>query len=165
MKFIPVGRVVAAHGVRGEIKFRYYNEGAAAFLQYPAFFADDNGAKRELTPLQVRLQGGLFIIKFKGLETGEDARFLLKRELFVREEDLAPLGEDEYYDYQLIGLTAITEQERTVGTVIDVMHTKANDILVIGGTTEVLVPMTEAHIVGVSMEEGLVRVREDGLVE
>jgi 16S rRNA processing protein RimM len=99
------------------------------------------------------------------LETAEDARFLFKRELFVREEDLAPLGEDEYYDYQLIGLTAVTEQDRKVGTVVDVMHTKAGDILVIGGATEVLVPMTGAHIVNVSMEDRLVRVREDGLVE
>jgi 16S rRNA processing protein RimM len=165
MNFIPVGRVVSAHGVRGEIKFRYYNEGAAASLQYPSFFADDNGAKRELEPLQVRLRGDLFIIKFRGLETAEDARFLFKRELFVREEDLAPLGEDEYYDYQLIGLTAITEQDRKVGTVVDVMHTKAGDILVIGGAREVLLPMTEAHIVAVSMKDGLVRVREGGLVE
>jgi len=165
MNFIPVGRVVSACGVRGEIKFRYYNEGSAASLQYPSFFADDNGAKRELKPLQVRLQGDFFIIKFKGLETAEDARFLFKRELFVREEDLAPLGEDEYYDYQLIGLTAVTEQDRKVGTVVDVMHTKAGDILVIGGAREVLVPMTGAHIAAISREDGLVRVREGGLVE
>ena len=83
----------------------------------------------------------------------------------MREEDLAPLGEDEYYDYQLIGLTAVTEQDRKVGTVVDVMHTKASDILVIGGAREVLVPMTGAHIVSISREDGLVRVREDGLVE
>ncbi len=165
MKFIPVGRVVAAHGVRGEVKFRYYNEGATASLEYPSFFTDDNGTKRELKPLRVRLQGDLFVIRFKGLETAEDARFLFKRELFVREEDLAPLGADEYYDYQLIGLAAVTEQDRKVGTVVDVMHTKAGDILVIGGTKELLVPMTDAHIVNVSMEDGLVRVREDGLVE
>jgi 16S rRNA processing protein RimM len=118
-----------------------------------------------MKPLQVRLQGDLFIIKFRGLETAEDARLLFKRELFVREEDLAPLGADEYYDYQLIGLVAVTEQDRKVGTVVDVMHTKASDILVVRGTKEVLVPMTEAHIVNVSMEDGLVRVREDGLDE
>ena len=38
MKFIPVGRVVAAHGLKGEVKFRYYNETGSAFLQYPALF-------------------------------------------------------------------------------------------------------------------------------
>ncbi len=165
MNFIPVGLVVSAHGLRGEIKFRYYNEGAAADPRYPSFFADDNGVKRELKPLQVRPQGNLFIMKFRGLESAEDARFLLRNELFVREEDLEPPGEDEYYDYQLIGLTAVTEQERRVGTVVDVMHTKAGDILVIGGAKEVLVPMTGTHIIDISMEDRLVRVREDGLVE
>ena len=47
MKFIPVGRVVAAHGLRGEVKFRYYNEDGTASLQYPSFFVDDNGKKIE----------------------------------------------------------------------------------------------------------------------
>jgi 16S rRNA processing protein RimM len=165
MRFIPVGRVVSAHGVKGEIKFRYYNEDAAASLQYPSFFAEENGAKRELKPLRVRPLAGSFLIKLEGLETADEVRFLLDRELFVREDDLAPLGEDEYYDYQLIGLVAVTEKDRLLGKVVEVMHTKANDILVVRGAAEALVPMTGDHIVQISMKEGLVRIREDGLVE
>lgn len=165
MKFIPVGRVVAAHGVRGEIRFRYYNEDVAASPQYPSFFVEEDGAKRELKSVRARSHGSLFLIKFAGLDTSDEVRFLLGKELFVREQDLVPLGADEYYDYQLVGLAAVTEAGRKLGTVKDVMHTKANDILVVGGGREVLVPMTGDHIVRISMGEGLVEVREDGLVE
>jgi 16S rRNA processing protein RimM len=165
MKYVPVGRVVSAHGVRGEVRFRYYNESSPTSVRYPTFFADLAGKKIELEPLRVRLGRGVSIMKFRGLETAEEVHFLLGNELFVREDDLPPLGPDEYYDYQLIGLAAVTEAGRVVGAVRGVMHTKAHDILVIAGAGEILVPMTEEHILTISREGGFVRVREDALVE
>ena len=165
MEYVPVGRVVSAHGVSGEVRFRYYNESSPTSVRYPRFFADQAGKKIELEPLHVRLRGGVFVVKFRGLETVEAVHFLVGNELFVKEEDLPPLGADEYYDYQLIGLRAVTEAERVVGTVSAVMHTKAHDILVIAGACEMLVPMTEEHILAISREGGFVRVREDALVE
>ncbi len=165
MRFIPVGRVVSPHGLRGEVKFRYYNETGTTLPEYPSFFVDEGGAKTELKLSTARRQGNAFLMKFAGLETPEGVRFLLKKELLVAEDDLPALGEDEYYDYQLIGLRVLTEKERMVGTVKDIIHTGANDILVIDGPPEVLVPMTEGHIVSVDRSNGLVRVREEAVVE
>ncbi len=163
MDFIPVGRVVAAHGIKGEIKLRYYNEDVTASPQYHSFFIEENGAKRELKASRSRLQGSVFLIKFEGLESADAVRFLVGKELFVNVEQLAPLEQDEYYDYQLVGLTVMAG-DRVVGKVIDVMHTKANDVLVVGAR-EALVPMTGDYILQINVEEGLVRISEDGLVE
>ena len=165
MKLIPVGRVIAAHGVKGEIRLRYYNDTTTDPPGYPSFFVDRAGTNIELKPSRVRRQGNTFIVKFKGLETIEDVGFLFKKELSVAEKDLPALDEDEYYDYQLLGLEAVTEKGRTLGKVADVMHTGSADILVVEGSREVLVPMTEEHIVEISREEGFVKVREEALVE
>jgi 16S rRNA processing protein RimM len=166
MKLIPVGQVVAPHGIRGEVKFRYYNETGSASLQYRSFFTRDAAGKQiELTATRIQRQRNVFIIQFRGMESVEDVQFLLKKELSVREEDLAPLGDDEYYDYQLIGLAVATDRGRPVGRVKDVMHTGAHDILVIDGPMELLVPMTEAHIVSIRIEEGTVTVKEEALAE
>jgi 16S rRNA processing protein RimM len=165
MTFIPVGRVVSTHGIRGEVKFRYYNESGSASLQYPAFFADHKGTKRELVPTRIRPQGRLFLMTFEGLDRVEEARLLVGAELFVRGGGPCPFREDEYYDYQLIGLGVVTVKGQRIGTVKDVMHTGANDILVVQGEREVLVPMTEECIFAVNTDEGIVRVREEGLVE
>jgi 16S rRNA processing protein RimM len=164
MKLIPVGRVFAAHGLKGEVKFRYYNETATAFPQYPSFFVDRAGTDVQLKPSRVRRQGNAFIIQFKGLERVEDVGFLLQKELCVAEDDLPALDEDEYYDYQLIGLRVVTEKGKVFGTVKDVMHVRAMDILVIEGVHEALVPMTEEHIVKIARAEGFVQVREEGLL-
>ncbi len=166
MKLIPVGRVVAAHGIRGEVKFRYYNETESDSLKYRSFFTrDETGKQIELTATRIQRQRNVFIIKFRGMERVEDVQFLLKRELSVREEDLPPLADDEYYDYRLIGLTAVTDTGRPVGRVKDVMHTGAHDILVIEGRMELLVPMTEEHIVSIRVDEGSVTVKEEALAE
>jgi len=165
MTFIPVGQIVAFHGLRGEVRFRYYNESTQAFLGYRVFFADPDGRKIELKPSRVRLQGGTFVLKFMGLDTREKVGFLLDKELFVAESDLPPLEDGEYYDFQLVGLEALTMDGRVVGRVRDVMHTGASDILVIAGDREVLVPMTENHIGDISLSDGFVRITEAAFVE
>lgn len=165
MRFIPLGQIVAFHGLRGEVRFRYYNESSEAFFAYPAFFVDHHEKKIELKPSRVRLQGGIFVIKFKGLDTREKVRFLLKKELLVTEEHLPPLDPGEYYDFQLVGLEAITVEGRVVGRVKDVIHTGASDILVIAGDQEVLVPMTENHIGAISLSGGFVQITGAAIAE
>ena len=106
------------------------------------------------------------MIKFRGLETVEKVRSLLKKELFVSGRAISPpLDEGEYYDYQLIGLEAITDggTGRRHGKGRDAHRGERHPGG--GGREEVLVPMTEDHIVDISQEDGFVRVREDGLVE
>ncbi len=165
MKLIPVGRVISPHGVRGEVKFRYYSETEDASLRYSSFFVDENGKKIELRCSRVRRRGAAFILKFEGLERKEDIHFLLKKELLVREEDLPSLEQGEYYDYQLIGLKVDTEKGESLGTVTDIMHTKANDILVIEGERQALVPLTEDYIISIDTGSGSVRIKEEAVVE
>jgi 16S rRNA processing protein RimM len=164
MKFIPIGLVVAAHGVSGEVKFRYYNDGDG-LLEYPSLFVDPSGTSIELKPTRIRRQGNLFIIRFMGFDTMAKSALLVKKELFIEEKDLPALEDDEYYDYQLVGLKVVTDGNALVGRVTSVMHVRANDILVIEGSKELLVALTEDHIVRISPAEGVVEVREEALVE
>lgn len=164
MHFVPVGQIVAAHGLKGEVKFRYYNETGSAFLQYPSFFVNQDDKKIELKLSGARLQGSMFLLRFKGLDSLEKVQPLLRKELLVAEEDLPVLEEGEYYDYQLIGLKAASVDGMPLGVVTDVMHTGANDILVIqGAKEELLMPMTEDYIVDISLDTGVVRIREEAL--
>lgn len=165
-----MGQIVASHGLKGEVKFRYYNETGSDFVRYPSFFVDHNDKKIELRLIGARPQGSLFVIRFKDFDTMEKARPLLGKELLVAEKDLPALEEDEYYDYQLIGLDAVAGDGTPLGRVTEVVHTGANDILVIAGTTgrlastgETLVPMTEDHIVDIDIKNGVVRVRAEAL--
>jgi len=161
MKYVPVGRALGAHGIKGEIKFRYYNEVKEDFLRYGFLFCKKGNLYEKLELAGKRFQKGLFYIKFTGLESPEEVSPLVNSELFVREEDLPRLESDEYYDYQLIGLDVTDRKGERVGKVKAVVHTKANDLLsVTAGGEEIFIPLTEEFIVGIDLEGSSVVVEE-----
>ncbi len=157
---IPVGRIVSVHGLKGEVKFRYYNESEEDFYRYASLFASRDGKEIELRPAQLRFRKGAFFLKFEGFDTIEDTSFLLQQELYVREEDLPPLGDDEYFDYQLVGLPVINEQKKVLGRVDRVLHTRGGDILSVSGDKELLVPMVEDMILKISIDDGVIQIQE-----
>ena len=165
MGYIPVGRVLSTRGVQGEIRFRYYNESESNLCSYAAFFADCDGQKVELRPDRVQAQRGYFLIRFGELETPGSVSFLVGKELFVREEDLPKLNEGEYYEYQLIGLKVMNEHDDFVGHVMEVIHTKANDVLVIQGEREMLIPMQEEFVLGIDVDSASIRIAEGAFIE
>ncbi len=165
MRYIPVGRVISARGLQGEIRFRYYNDSEKSLYHYPAFFADYNGRKVQLRPSQIESRRGCFLIQFGGFETPEAVSFLIGKELFVKEEDLPDLGEGEYYDYQLIGLKVLDPNGAAIGRVKEVIHTKANDVIVVEGEKEMLIPMQEEFVLDVNIDAASISVSEGALIE
>jgi len=164
MKWIPVGRVVSTFGIRGEVKFHYYNEVKEGFLDYTSLFILKGDEFMELKPEGVRYRQRSFHLSFQGFSTIEDAAFLVGKELFVREEDLPRLEEGEYYEYQLIGLEVTTLQGSYLGRVRSLMHTAAGDILVVEGERELMIPMVEGFIIDIDVSRGTVRVDIEDLV-
>ena len=164
MRYIPVGRALGAHGVKGEVKFRYYNEAKDDFLRYAFLYlrAGDHYTKLELTGR--RFVKSLIYLKFQGLESPEEVFPLVNKELFVREEDLPCLDEDEYYDYQLIGLHVVDRGRVSIGKVKAVVHTKENDILTVAAAgEEVFVPLREEFILKIDMEGASIVIDADAL--
>jgi 16S rRNA processing protein RimM len=161
MKYIPVGKILSAHGLKGEVKFRYYNEATEDFLRYASLFFKKGNTYTEFALTRKRFQKGLFYIRIEGLESPEEVFPLLNSELFVREEDLPRLEDGEYYDYQLVGLNVIDRKGEKTGTVKAVIHTKANDLLAIThGGEEVFVPLMEDFICKIDLEDSTIMIDE-----
>lgn len=163
MGFIPVGTVVAGHGLNGTVKFRYYNEDKDKFYRYASLIISKDGSLTELKPTDVRFRNGFFYLKFEGLDSPEKISFLINQELCVREEDLPPLDSDEYYDYQLIGLRAINMKNKDMGSVEEVIHTAVNEIMVVRGKELLFVPMVEGIIIDIDLKNCRITVDDDKL--
>jgi len=163
MRFIPVGRVVASHGLKGTVRFRYYNEDRDQFNSYTSLYITKDGKQTKLSPTEVRFSKGFFYLKFEGFNSPEKSSFLINEELCVREEDLPSLDNDEYYDYQLIGLNVVNYTNDLIGTVTQVIHTGVHDIIVVTGKEEVLVPLVEGLISKIDLKNSLIVIDEDAL--
>lgn len=164
MGFVSVGKVLSTHGLQGEVRFRYYNDSDSNLRQYAVLYAEKEGRKLPLRPTRVRKQSSLFVIRFAEIRGAGEASSLVGKELFVREEDLPLLEENEYYDYQLIGLEVVSERGERVGQVKHIMHTKAGDILVVEGEQESLIPMVEGFVLDVDIRASRLKVAEGAIV-
>ncbi|HEY3275463.1 MAG TPA: ribosome maturation factor RimM [Syntrophorhabdaceae bacterium] len=166
MKYIPIGRAVGTHGLKGEVKVSYYNEAKDDFLRYASLFVRKGDEYAELHPIGRRIQKNLYLIKLKGFETPEEVFPLLNKELFVREEDLPALEDGEYYDYQLMGLNVTNRKNEIIGVVKAVVHTKGQDLLTVAtGGEEIFIPLTEEFIEKVNLKDSSIIIDESALVE
>ncbi|MCX7965231.1 MAG: ribosome maturation factor RimM [Syntrophorhabdaceae bacterium] len=164
MKCVSIGRIVSTHGLKGEVKFLYYNETSEGLYNYKTFLIKKADEWVEIKPERIRQQKGFFFIKFHGHDTIEKVTSFTNKELFVKEEDLPPLNEDEYYDYQLIGLNVIDEKGTIIGIVDHIIHTKANDILVVKREKEILIPMIDIYIKSIDLKESVIQVEGEGFL-
>lgn len=163
MKWIPVGRVVSTQGIRGEIKFYYYNEVHEDILRYTSLFIVQNGVEKELKPKRVRFHKNIVIIQFEGINNKDIAASLVNKELFVREEDLDRLDEGEYYEYQLVGLDVLDSKKHKVGSVESVLNTGAHNVLMVTGKKGFAVPLVEGFVTEIDITNGNICIDEGAL--
>ena len=122
-----------------------------------------------LTVEGARQQGKYLVVAFAGVPDRNAAELLRDTLLLVPIADLPPLAdEDEYYDTQLVGLTALLEDGSTVGEVVDVLHLPGGDVLVVRrpAGTEALMPFVRAIVPTVDLPAGTLLVTPPpGLLE
>ena len=173
---LVVGRIVKAHGVGGEVVVDVRTDDPfdrfAPGTELRARARD--GREQTFTVDAMREHGGRLLVRLDGVGS-RDAADALRGNLFVVDTaDLPPIEDpDEFYDHQLEGLRVRTLAGREVGTVAEVLHTAAGEILSIrpegdGPTAgpEVLVPFVSAMVTAVSLEDGLIEIDPpDGLLD
>lgn len=153
MGYVPVGQVTATHGIKGEVKFHYYNDEKEVFYGYTSFLVkNENDRWIKLEPIEKRFYKGFFYLKLKGLDNPGAVSCLINKEFFVEEDQLSSLNEGEYYEYQLIGLNVINQHGTGIGIVSRIMRTGAHDLIVVKGKEETLIPMVEGYIVSVDIK-------------
>ncbi|GDY30616.1 ribosome maturation factor RimM [Gandjariella thermophila] len=154
-----VGRVAKAHGLHGELAVELrtdspeerFSEGATVRAELR------DGTVRTLTVSAARPHGGRLLVSFAGVEGRDAAEALRGAVLSADARDLPPTEDpDEFYDHELEGLAAELTDGTAVGTVREIVHGPAGDLLVVerasGG--EVLVPFVRDIVPEVDVRAG-----------
>jgi 16S rRNA processing protein RimM len=157
-RFLVIGRVVKPHGVRGEVKVEVHTELPERFGWLERVYIGQSDPK-PVAVEKVRYQKSWVILKLAGYDDRNDAEKLRAQWLQVPEDEALPLEEGEYYLYQVIGCTVISDQDQVLGKIAEVIETKANNVFVVespGG--EILLPDIDEVIKEVDLEKGRVLV-------
>jgi len=126
---IPLGILGKPFGVKGYIFLRYYGDNQENIKDFDGLYIDE---LHSLEIEDVLINNKKLSIKLKGIGDRSKAETLRNKEVYVLESHLPPLGEEEYYWYQLENLKVINEQNEFLGIIDHVMPTGANDVLVVG---------------------------------
>jgi 16S rRNA processing protein RimM len=151
-----VGRIGRPHGLRGEVTVQVRTDFPDQRFAAGAQLRGDAG--RTLTVETVRPHGGALLVRFAGVTDRDAAVELCGLVLTVEATGLPDLDDpDEFYDHQLEGLAAVGPDGAALGTVREVVHAPASDLLVLETDHgEVLVPFVRAIVPEVDLAGGRV---------
>jgi len=145
---VPIGRVGRPHGLDGSFFVEGPSDRPGAFAVGAVVFA--NGEPLKIVSSKHGSQQRPVIRLERRVDRGA--------ELAVPRESLPPLGEDEYYSFQLVGLAVEEEGGRVLGRVRDVLDYPANDVLELD--TGLSLPLVEACVRKVDLESGRIVVAQ-----
>jgi len=145
---ILLGRVVGAFGVRGEIKLESWTEPRSAIFRYqPWILRSPNGQETTLEGARGRDTGKHLVARFPGIDDRDTVEAMHGTEVFVARSALPPPQPDEYYWVDLEGLDVKTVEGVALGQVSHLFSTGANDVLVVRGDKERMIPFVQPQFV------------------
>ncbi|HWE05156.1 MAG TPA: ribosome maturation factor RimM [Rhizomicrobium sp.] len=162
---VLIAAVIGAHGLKGEVKVKTFTATPDALARYRTLHAKDG---RLFTIAQLRPgkadEAVATLAEVVDRSTAESLRGL---ELFVKRDALPAPDEDEFYHADLIGLTAMDEADRVIGTIKAIHNYGAGDVIEIarGDGDSVMLPFVKDFVPVIDLKAGRVVIAEPAEVE
>lgn len=149
---IVIGKIVAPHGVRGDIRILPLTDKPEQFLQLDYLLLPGG---RSLTVKSARFHKNMVLLTAEEIKSMDEAELLRNQEVSIRAEDLPQLEEGEFYVADLVGLPVYDEAGREIGTFKDSLQTGSNDVYVIAvpGNKDILLPALKANVREINVAE------------
>ena len=155
-----VGVISNTHGIRGEVKVYPTTDNVRRFDDLKEVILDTGKEQLILHVTSVKYFKNMVILKFKEFDNINDIIPYKGMDLLVTRENAIPLEEGEYYIADIIGSKVITDEDKILGTLTDVLQTGANNVYVVKTKDgkEVLLPSIEECILDRDIENKIVKV-------
>lgn len=158
---LVVGYVARAHGISGEIAIRMFDAASEALDAVErVVLRGRDGVEREFSVLEARQASKEVLLTLASVESRSAAEGLRGSTVLVYREDLSPPRDGEYFQGDLVGLSAVSVEGAPLGKVEEVWNAGPVPTLVIRGEAgELLVPFADDFVSHVDLESGVVLVR------
>ncbi len=150
---VVMGRIVAPYGVKGWVKVLPDTEALDGLLDYETWQIGKDGNWQQIKLKSGKVHNDVLVVKLEGIND-RDAAFACKgMQIAVPRDVLPELDDSEYYWSDLIGLAVTNQQGVNFGKIIDVFETGANDVIVVKGEVERLIPFAEHTVIDVNIAQ------------
>jgi len=169
-QWVEVGKVAGVHGVQGWVKIVSYTAPYTNILDYAPWYVQGAGVTGQpgeqgwqpLHELKTLVQGKTILAQLATTDSRETARRWVGAAIAVRREQLPALPDGEYYWTDLLGFQVVTVEGVSLGSIDHFIETGANDVMVVKGEHEVLVPYVKGDVVrDIDVQNRIIRVAWD----
>jgi 16S rRNA processing protein RimM len=156
--YLTVGFLRRPHGLQGEIIMDLHTDFPERMKSGRKLFVGEDHQPATLTNVRPH-QSGL-LVKFKGIETPDEAGKYRNQWVFIKAKDAPPLPEGKIYRHKLIGFRVVDEDDGPLGELVEILETGANDVYVVrdGSGKEILLPAIPSVILNLDVGARLMRV-------
>jgi len=144
---VIMGRVSGLFGVRGWVKIYSHARPRESIVDFDRWFLRGAQGWQPFSVVSGRKHGNGVVAQLHGVDDRDQAAELMGRDIAIRHEDLPATDPDEFYWVDLIGLQVETEQGVDLGRIVDLVETPANDVLVVQGDRERLLPFVQGRFI------------------
>ena len=163
---ICLGKIVAAHGIRGEVKVKSFTSNLKDICAYGKLSNKDG--TRVFDAHVVGFSKELLRVKIKGVDTRNMAEELRGTELYVSRDVLPDLERNTFYQTDLVGLKVFKkDSSKQIGQVVGVYNFGAGDILEIrleGLKQTEMLPFNDEYVPVVDVKGGFIQVNSTTMV-
>lgn len=158
---ITLGRIAGVFGVKGWVRVFSYTRPKQAIFDYKQWYLSTPMGDKAYKLISGRSQGKGLVVSLQGCNDRDGAAQLVGADITVCAEDLPVLAKGDFYWHQLIGLKVFSRDKRELGIVASMLDTGANDVLVVQGDRERLIPYIPAVIDEIDTDDGIMVVDWD----
>ena len=125
-KYLEIGQIVNTFGIKGFVKVKPFTENTKKrFDNLKTIYMKSKKNIKEYEIEEIKYHKEMVLVKFKTIDTIEEAENLRNSYLVVDREKEEPLEEGTYYIVDLIGIEVFTDEGEKLGILEDVF---TNDI-------------------------------------
>ena len=146
-KRIVIGKIGGPFGVKGWIKLLSHTEPRDKIVEYSPWLVKSGEGWKEWEVAEGHAHGKGVIARLEGVTDRDQAMALMGAEIAMWRDQLGETKPGQYYWVDLVGLEVRLEAGRPLGKVEGLMATGANDVLVVMGERERLIPFIQGQVV------------------
>ena len=156
--YLTVGFLRRPHGLQGEIIMDLHTDFPERMKNGRKLLVGD--AHQPMTLTSVRPHQSGLLVKFKGIETPDDAGKYRNQWVFIKAQDAPPLPDGQIYQHELFGFKVMDENDAVLGELVEILETGANDVYVVRNESgaELLLPAIPSVILDLDIDRRSMRV-------
>jgi len=158
---VILGRFGTVYGVQAWIKVHSFTQPIKNILNYPEWQVQHLGVWKTVSIEDGKTHGKGVVVKIKNIDDREQAKAYANDLIAIDSKVLPKLEEDEYYWRDLIGMSVLTKDHVPLGVVKNLLETGSNDVLIVKGKREHLIPYSRRVVQSIDGEKKIIIVDWD----